>query len=230
MGEKAAADPGGAGTSARREARRLRERREELASTRTGVARMIALLIPQAEDKRLLAEEKAWATGARGEETVSEALARRCPQVRVLHDRRMPRSRANIDHLAIAPSGVYVIDTKHYRGKVDVRKPLFGSERLMIAGSDRTNLVKSLAKQVETAREAVQHLAPRTPVYGCFGFVNPAGLLQESGLPRLRTLTVGGYPLLYPRKLASRLSRRGPLTPDQARVLAAELDRLFPPR
>ncbi|MEV4421445.1 NERD domain-containing protein, partial [Patulibacter sp. NPDC049589] len=33
-------------------------------------------------------------------------------KVVVLHDRRVPRTHANIDHIAIAPSGIWVIDTK----------------------------------------------------------------------------------------------------------------------
>jgi hypothetical protein len=36
----------------------------------------------------------------------------------VLHDRAVPRGRANIDHIAVVPSGVWVIDTKRYRGRV----------------------------------------------------------------------------------------------------------------
>jgi hypothetical protein len=34
----------------------------------------------------------------------------------VLHDRSVPGTRSNIDHLAVVPSGVWVIDTKHYAG------------------------------------------------------------------------------------------------------------------
>ena len=36
--------------------------------------------------------------------------------IRLLHDRRMPRSRANIDHLVVTPTGVYVIDAIKYGG------------------------------------------------------------------------------------------------------------------
>jgi hypothetical protein len=66
---------------------------------------------PSAEEKQLLAREKHWMTGARGEEMVAEALARRCPEVPLLHDRRMPRSRANIDHIAVAASGGFRADS-----------------------------------------------------------------------------------------------------------------------
>ena len=39
----------------------------------------------------------------------------------VLHDRAVPGGRANIDHIAVVPSGVWVIDTKHYRGRLEQR-------------------------------------------------------------------------------------------------------------
>lgn len=35
----------------------------------------------------------------------------------VLRDRRIPGSRANIDHLAVTPTGVHVIDAKRYNGR-----------------------------------------------------------------------------------------------------------------
>lgn len=38
-----------------------------------------------------------------------------------LHYRRVPRTRGNIDHIVVAPSGVYVVDAKRYRGRVEVR-------------------------------------------------------------------------------------------------------------
>jgi hypothetical protein len=51
-------------------------------------------------------------------------------------DRRIRRSRANIDHIAVASSGIWVIDAKRYNGKVEVRKPLLGTPKLIIAGRD----------------------------------------------------------------------------------------------
>jgi hypothetical protein len=41
-----------------------------------------------------------------------------------LHDRRMPGSRGTIDHIAIGPSGVTVIDAKRYRGRIAVEREL----------------------------------------------------------------------------------------------------------
>jgi hypothetical protein len=46
----------------------------------------------------------AWARGAVGEERLGLALdALACPDVAVLHDRRIPRTRANIDHIVVTP-------------------------------------------------------------------------------------------------------------------------------
>ena len=47
----------------------------------------------------------------------------------VLHDLALPRSRANIDHLVIGPTGVWVVDTKAYRARLEARwrKVLVGS-------------------------------------------------------------------------------------------------------
>jgi hypothetical protein len=230
MNEREDPDPGVAGHSARREYERRRERRQRNVAAKSGFARLLAALLgPSAEEKRQLAHEKCWATGAEGEQLLAESLARRCPEVSLLHDRRMPNRRANIDHIAVAASGVYVIDTKCYRGTIKVRKPLIGSPKLKIAGRDRTKLLDGLAKQVAAVQTALSHVAPAVPVRGCLCFVAPQGFMADSGLPVLRTLKVNGYSLYYPRRLAKRLNRRGSLTAEQARVIHAELATRFPP-
>lgn len=60
-----------------------------------------------------------WDRGAAGEELTARILA---PLTSlgwtILHDRRLPGSGANVDHLAIAGDDIYVIDTKAWRGRV----------------------------------------------------------------------------------------------------------------
>lgn len=178
-------------------------------------------------------EEATWAAGAIGEEILAVYLGRRFSDAEaiVLHDRRMPGGFGNIDHLAIAPSGVHVIDAKRYKGEVRVRRPfLFGEARLLVGGRDQTKLVGRLGRQVKAVRSAVDSVGLLTvPVHGCFCFVDPQGHAGGSGdLPLLRTLRIGGYSLLSPRKLARRLKRQGELGPER-RLLAAEaLARRFP--
>jgi Nuclease-related domain len=66
-------------------------------------------------------EAVAWRQGAAGERRTARLLA---PLERqgwaVLHDLVVPGSAANIDHLAIGPGGVFVIDSKQYRGRLQL--------------------------------------------------------------------------------------------------------------
>jgi Nuclease-related domain len=61
----------------------------------------------------------AWRRGANGERRSARLLS---PLERhgwaILHDLAIPGSQANIDHLAIGPGGVLVIDSKQYRGRL----------------------------------------------------------------------------------------------------------------
>jgi hypothetical protein len=63
----------------------------------------------------------AWRRGAAGERGTARLLS---PLDRhgwaVLHDLAVPGSAANIDHLAIGPGRVFVIDSKHYRGPLQL--------------------------------------------------------------------------------------------------------------
>jgi hypothetical protein len=169
-----------------------------------------------------------WATGAEGEEQLGTHLAMHCPAAIVLHDRRIPGSRANIDHIAVAPSGVHVIDAKRYKGKIEVRKPFFGEARLVIAGHNRTKLVAGLERQLEAVRAALHPTVPEMPVHGCFCFLNPAGQSGGSGIPLLRTLRIDGYELLYPRRLSKRLNAPGALSPESRWEVAALLAAALP--
>jgi hypothetical protein len=61
----------------------------------------------------------AWRQGAAGERRTARLLA---PLERqgwaILHDLALSGSRANLDHLVIGPGGVFVIDSKQYRGRL----------------------------------------------------------------------------------------------------------------
>ncbi|MDP9270153.1 MAG: NERD domain-containing protein, partial [Chloroflexota bacterium] len=54
----------------------------------------------------------AWATGADGEARTARVLEPlRAEGFAILHDRRIPGGRANIDHIVIGPPGVFVVET-----------------------------------------------------------------------------------------------------------------------
>jgi hypothetical protein len=111
-----------------------------------------------------------------------------------------------------------VIDAKNHQGKVEIRTPLFGRSTLRIKGSDKSNLVDGLAKQVAVVEEVV---ADRAPVHGALCFV-------RAELPLFRTLKFRGYPLLYRKKLAKKLNADGPLSAERVREIAALLAERLP--
>ena len=211
-------DLGTAGASARREHARRRANRERRVRERhphLGGLKLALATAPQHED--------AWTLGAVGEERVAAVLARHLrDDVVVLHDRRVPRSRANIDHIAVAPSGVWVIDAKRYQGKrIAVSAPLLGRAKLVVGGRDHTKLVDGLAKQVAIVEAAVAEVAVAASVRGALCFV-------DGDFPVLGRRTIRGFAVLPPRRLSRLIGTNGPLSPDQVRAVAAALAAAFP--
>ncbi len=223
MAEGHELDLGTPGGSARRESERRRAKRE--AATRERHPHLGDLLV-RFQDAP--ASETAWDTGAAGEEALALHLEKTCPDVIVLHDRRIPGRRTNLDHLAIAPSGVFVIDAKRYKGKIEVRKPSRGDPCLFIAGRNKTKLVEGLARQREAVLTALAKLDPEIPVHACFCFLNPARQASGSDLPLFRTLRISDFPLFYPSKLSKCLNAPGELIAPARQEVAAMLVQAFP--
>ncbi len=117
---------------------------------------------------------RAWAIGAAGEEELARRLAE-VDGLQVLNDRSVPRSKSNIDHIVIAPAGVFVVDAKHLVGTIEIRNvgPFWRSDdRLFVGRRDKSKLADNLDWQIEAVRAAlttagVDPLPPITPVL-CF--------------------------------------------------------------
>lgn len=142
---------------------------------------------------------RAWKVGAEGEEGVARTLAA-CANVIALHDRRVPGTKGNIDHIAVGPAGVYIIDAKRYNGKVerrDVGSFFRSDERLFVDGRDRTKLVRQTGWQMEAVRVALDGAAhPDVSLRAILCFV-------ESDWPLLfaRPLHLQGVTVLWPKAL-----------------------------
>src|ERR1019366_9258059 len=147
-------ESGTAGASARREFERRKARREK--RIRAKHPKLGGLMLAVSDEQQ---STTAWDIGALGEERLGKGLDRLASDtLRLLHDRRIPRSKANIDHLAVTTSGVYVIDAKKYRGRphLKIEGGLFRPrlERLLVGSRDCTKLVDGVLKQVEFVRPA----------------------------------------------------------------------------
>jgi hypothetical protein len=214
---------GTAGASAAREYQREKATRES--RIRSRFPRLGGLLLAIVGEPQ---RTQAWATGARGEEIVGAMLDRLAERsVHALHDRRIPGSRANIDHIAVASSGVFVIDAKRYKGqpRLRVEGGLFRPriERLFVAGRDRTPLVASVHKQIGLVTRALSldgHAG--VPILGKLCFV-------DADWPLLaRSFKVQGVEALSPKALRRQLLRDGPLNEFHVRDIHRSLALAFP--
>jgi hypothetical protein len=213
-------DRGRPGASIAREYERRKRNRE--AATLQAHPRIGGLLLALREPPQ---NETAFRRGALGEKEVAESLERRTaggPAV-LLHNRRMPGARGDIDHLAVAPAGVFVIDAKAIKGRVRIQKPLFQADRLLISGRNRTRLIDGLDRQVAVVRSALDAgVRQGVPVQGALCFT-------KAELPMLGTLKMRGNLLLYRKALARRLNAEGPLAPIAIDAIARTLAEAFPP-
>ena len=96
-------------------------------------------------------QEVAWRKGAEGEQAVGRALDNVAGAV-ALHDRRIPRSRANIDHILIARTGVWTVDSKNYTGKIETRRR--GTE-LWVKGRNRSKLLDQAERQTSVVTKVL---------------------------------------------------------------------------
>jgi hypothetical protein len=169
---------------------------------------------------------KAWAQGASGERQLAESLnARVGDRAVLLNDRSVPKTRGNIDHIAISPSGVWVIDAKNYKGKVERRnKGVFFAPdyRIYVNGRDRTKFVgpDGMGWQLEAVRSALVGID--VPVRGVICFTDAEWGLFSSPIDYDGVLVTG------PRDLAERVGGSGEITPEGVLYVGELLFKAFP--
>ena len=145
--------------------------------------------------------------GRAGEEVVGAFLERELADAAiVLHDLRIPGSRAIIDHVAIAPSGVWVVDSKW-----QCELPL---ERDSL---DSATSVGEVGRQVDVVANAVGGRATELPIRAalCFPSENWGG--------DARAFWIEGVLVTYPADLVDRIRQEGPLDDETVGWIAARL-------
>jgi Nuclease-related domain len=140
----------------------------------------------------------------------------------VLHDRRIPASRANIDHLVVSPAGVFIVDAKNYSGRVERvdRGGLFSSDyRLYVGRRDQTKLIGGMARQVEAVRSVI---GAGVRITQAICFVSADWSLFA------RPLRFGDVHVLWPRELAKLIRVEGSLGREQIDELERKLAAALP--
>lgn len=194
--EPSPTESGVAGSSARREYERRKAKDEEKIREKWG--RFGGLAVALSDERQ---STKAWDRGAVAEERLGARLdALAAYGLAVFHDRRIPGSMANIDHIVISPGGIWVIDAKRYKGRPELKieggifRPRV--EKLLVSGRDCTKLVDGALKQVDVVRELVGDV----PVTGALCFI-------EADWPLIGgAFSTRGVHVLWPKRLAKVLA------------------------
>jgi hypothetical protein len=155
----------------------------------------------------------AWRRGAAGERRTARLLSHlERHGWAVLHDLALPRSQANIDHLVIGPGGVFTIDSKQYRGRLQ----LDPAGRLW---HGRYSLAPALRAVSFEADQAAQVLPDPgvavVPVVAVHGSQVPWGKVVSDGVPVLAATRLPSLLLALPAVLGP---ERVAALADQARV------------
>lgn len=181
------------------------------------IGSLILRMQPEPERTRV------WERGASGERIVGARLDR-IAGIEVLHDRQIPGARANIDHVAIGPGGVYVVAAKLARGIVKHRPPggLGRRDRRVFVGDkDQTKLVAKMAIQVDAISRALRE----TPIP-----VTAAVCFVDAKWPTpARPFDLHGVWIGWPDALPDLVSRPGLLDAGAMRATAEMLDARLTP-
>jgi Nuclease-related domain len=152
----------------------------------------------------------AWHTGTQGELRTGRLLEPlEAEGFRILHDRQIPGSRANIDHIVIGPPGIFVVETKSLGGSLQIR----GND-VFVAGRRKTRMID------EVKREALAVQTALTDELAAGGWtITPVICVHRADLPWFRT-EVAGIRIVSGKDLVTRLRM-----PDQL-LSPADVERL----
>jgi hypothetical protein len=154
---------------------------------------------------RSSADTRAWRRGAAGERRTARLLA---PLERhgwaVLHDLAIPSSHANLDHLVIGPGGVVVIDSKQYRGQLQLDRDglLWHGRHLLVSSLRKVRWEADQADEVLGIADL--QVAAAVAVHGASV---PSGGLEADGVTvasarRVPDLLRAMPPILGPERVA----------------------------
>ena len=218
-----AVDPGVAGRSARTEHDRRAAKRNARIIERWGTGFAAKVVRAVSSEPR---STRAWAIGAAGEEKLAAELAK-VPELRILNDRRVPGTRGNIDHMVIAPAGVFVVDAKAHKGRIEIRDRggFFRTDyRLTVGGRDCSSLADGMSWQVEAVVTVLRNCGA-DPVPA----VTPVLCFLEVEWPLFRAPdSFHNVRIESARSLARVLTSTSVLTVTQADELAAQLSESLP--
>lgn len=167
-------------------------------------------------------QEMPWTAAVESEQRFADMLDRELSkEAIVLHDRPLEGARGHIDHLVVAPSGVWVIGANAHAGRIEQRPDDASGEvrrLLYVNNRDRTKLATKMSWQADAVHK---HLAlagmDRAEVHSAICFTSAEW--EVNGQPFM----VDGTWVIWASALATRILASGRLATDEMARVAAEL-------
>jgi hypothetical protein len=96
--------------------------------------------------------------GIIGEEGVGAELERIAKEygLTVLHDLSIPKSKANLDHVLIAKSAIFIVDAKNYAGTIRISKDKNGVKQLYVGRYKQGSLILKMNKYATVFRDFLE--------------------------------------------------------------------------
>ena len=149
----------------------------------------------------------------------------------ILNDRSVPHRHANIDHVVVASSGVWIIDSKLWKGLIQVKNVgglLNPTQKLLVDSRDESACTEKIYSQVIPIANILND--PGIPIRPALVFVDGnwgAGVTLR--VLRQRPYEILGVMISWPRAVIARIAENGPLTPQAVAEIAKMLDEALPP-
>ncbi|MEX0827237.1 MAG: nuclease-related domain-containing protein [Acidimicrobiia bacterium] len=163
-----------------------------------------------------------WRKGEEGEIVLGGLLDRKREadrDIETLHDRIIPGSKRNIDHIVVAASGVFVINAKKWSGTIEIKAPFLEKKRLIVGGRNRKEDLEKAGEEGKIVKASLEYEVPVRSVL-CF--------VEGDWASLFRTEWVNGVLVASPRGLIKRLGKKGPMAAGGRELIADQLARAFP--
>lgn len=179
-----------------------------------------------AHTRRADAQADRWTVGAQAEDT-TKAMLRPLETAgwHVLHDRQLPGSRANLDHVLVSPCGtaVVVVDTKRWHAR---RETVLLRGRVHCGVEDRHRQVEAVASYAARAAAVLGLPASAVwPLLVVHGSRIRGGRLEARAPRWSGVVHVLGPEFLVPTLVSAPTARR----PEMAAALVEHVARVLPP-
>jgi hypothetical protein len=173
-----------------------------------------------------------WTKGAAGEYLMDLSLHNHVNEGSIiLTDRQVPGTKSNIDEIVVAPSGVWIIDSKNWKGKIEYKSAtkMSTAKRLYVDGKDRTSAVEAIFNLVIPVAQVIGDRS--VPIKPALVFIEG----DWSDTSAARILTSKPYQHLsvwisWPKAIWKKINEPGPLDAGAVKRIGTTLDAALPPR